>query len=147
MRTTALLFITLLTAAGSHAAVSVQSWGKLQNGQSVDLYTLRNAKGAEVTITNYGARIVAINVPDKAGKFDDVVLGFDNLAGYESNPIPSSAPPSAAMRIASPAPDSRSTATHTRSSKTTARTPCMAAPPVSTKKCGPPPRVTIATCS
>lgn len=88
MRTTALLFITLLTAAGSHAAVSVQSWGKLQNGQSVDLYTLRNAKGAEVTITNYGARIVAIKVPDRAGKFDDVVLGFDNLAGYESKSDP-----------------------------------------------------------
>lgn len=82
MRTAALLVTAVLTAAGSDAAITVQSWGKLKNGQAVELYTLRNAKGTEVTIANYGARIVSIKVPDKSGKFDDIVLGFDDLPGY-----------------------------------------------------------------
>ncbi len=53
-----------------------------------DLYTLRNAKGAEATITTYGARVVTLKMPDKAGKFDDIVLGFDNLDGYLQAPPP-----------------------------------------------------------
>lgn len=42
-------------------------------------FTLRNQKGMSVDISNYGAIITAINVPDRAGKRSDVVLGFKNL--------------------------------------------------------------------
>ena len=48
----------------------------------VKLYTLKNANGMEVCITNYGGRIVSLVVPDKDGKPTDVVLGFDNIAQY-----------------------------------------------------------------
>ena len=48
----------------------------------VKLYTLKNANGMEVCITNYGGRIVSLCVPDKDGKATDVVLGFDNIAQY-----------------------------------------------------------------
>src|ERR1700730_3316594 len=68
-------------------AATEQSFGKLPSGEQVDLYTLRNAKGVEVAIMNYGARVVALKVPDRTGKFDDVVLGFDQLDGYlKENP-------------------------------------------------------------
>lgn len=46
------------------------------------LYVLKNSNGMEVCITNVGGRIVSIMVPDKYGKFRDVVLGFDTLQGY-----------------------------------------------------------------
>ncbi len=56
-------------------------FGKL-DGQLVDLYTLTNAAGMEVAITNYGGIIVSLKVPDRDGKLADVVLGFDTLDGY-----------------------------------------------------------------
>jgi len=58
------------------------SFGKTPDGQEVSLYTLRNASGMEATITNYGGIIVSLRVPDRAGKFDDVVLGYDSLSQY-----------------------------------------------------------------
>ena len=48
----------------------------------VKLYTLKNANGMEVCITNYGGRVVSLVVPDKDGNPTDVVLGFDNIAQY-----------------------------------------------------------------
>ncbi len=50
--------------------------------KKVGLYTLTNANGMEVSITNYGGRIVSIMVPDKDGNFQDVVLGFDKAEDY-----------------------------------------------------------------
>jgi aldose 1-epimerase len=63
-----------------------QSFGRMADGKEVYLYTLRNASGMEVTITNFGGRITSIRVPDKTGKLDDVVLGFASLAGYQAKP-------------------------------------------------------------
>lgn len=51
-------------------------------GKATDLYTMTNKNGMEVCITNFGGRIVSIMVPDKDGKFQDVVLGFDSVANY-----------------------------------------------------------------
>ena len=48
----------------------------------MDLFTLKNAKGMEVVITNYGAIVVSLKTPDRNGKMADVVLGFDSLDGY-----------------------------------------------------------------
>ena len=52
------------------------------DGKSVDLYTLRNVRGVEAKITNYGGILVSLKVPDRNGKFDDVVLGFNDLDTY-----------------------------------------------------------------
>lgn len=51
------------------------------NDKPVKLFVLKNAK-AEVCVTNFGARVVSIAVPDKNGKLTDVVLGFDNIREY-----------------------------------------------------------------
>ena len=50
------------------------------NGKRTHLYTLSNSKGMEVCLTNFGARIVSIMVPDRRGTLRDVVLGYDNVA-------------------------------------------------------------------
>ena len=52
------------------------------DGQAVTLYTLRNAKGMEAQICNYGGIVTSLKVPGKNGNFDDVVLGYENLEGY-----------------------------------------------------------------
>jgi aldose 1-epimerase len=62
-----------------------RTFGKMANGQAIDLYTLTNRNGMEVGITNYGGRVVSILVPDRLGKLADVVLGFDSLDGYLSD--------------------------------------------------------------
>jgi len=51
-------------------------------GKYTSLYTLKNDAGMEVSITNFGARIVSVTVPDRDGKFIDVVHGFESVAGY-----------------------------------------------------------------
>ena len=53
----------------------------LINGKPVSLFTLKNAAGMTVCITNYGAKIEQILLPDQLGHFDDVVLGYDSLDG------------------------------------------------------------------
>src|SRR5712692_4660154 len=60
-------------------------FGKTKDGHPVDLYTLTNGNGMEVTITNYGGTVVSLKTPDRKGKFDDVVLGFDSFDGYLGN--------------------------------------------------------------
>lgn len=62
--------------------VSCTPFGETQNGIKTTLYTLTNKTGAKVSITNYGATIVSIRVPDKSGNFDDVILGYDNVESY-----------------------------------------------------------------
>jgi aldose 1-epimerase len=71
-------------AAGKGANLNLHrsTFGTMPNGQAIDLYTLTNRHGMKVAITNYGGRIVSLLVPDRHGKMDDVVLGFDNLEGY-----------------------------------------------------------------
>ena len=56
------------------------------NNAQTALYTLKNKAGMEVCITNFGGRIVSVMVPDKNGKMQDVVLGFDSIADYINVP-------------------------------------------------------------
>jgi aldose 1-epimerase len=63
-------------------AISKAPFGKTPEGVSVDIYTLRNRKGMEARIATYGGIVVSLNTPDKAGKFDDVVLGYEHLDDY-----------------------------------------------------------------
>ena len=53
-----------------------------RDGKWINLYTLTNKAGMEVSITNFGGRIVSVMVPDKKGEYKDVVLGFDNIQDY-----------------------------------------------------------------
>jgi aldose 1-epimerase len=55
------------------------------DGKPNKLYVMTNSNGMEVCMTNFGARIVSIWVPDKKGTFGDVVLGFDSIGGYLNN--------------------------------------------------------------
>ena len=61
-------------------------FGKTKDGIEVQLYTLENKNGIKVEVTNYGANLVNVFVPNKEGKMADVVLGFDTVADYENNP-------------------------------------------------------------
>ena len=62
--------------------IKKESFGQTKDGKAVDLYTITNSHGMEVRTITYGGIIVSLRVPDKNGKFDDVVLGFDKLDGY-----------------------------------------------------------------
>jgi aldose 1-epimerase len=57
-------------------------FGKLSDGREAHLYTLRNAAGLRVDITNYGGTIVRLFTPDRHGAFADVVLGFERVEDY-----------------------------------------------------------------
>lgn len=67
----------------SNVTLMKTEFGKIDN-QVINLYTLTNANGITVKITNYGAIITAILTPDKNGISGDIVLGFDSLAPYLS---------------------------------------------------------------
>src|SRR5262245_18393539 len=57
-------------------------FGMLPDGNAVDLYTLTNASGATRSVMTYGATVTSLTVPDRAGTFADIVLGYDTLEGY-----------------------------------------------------------------
>ena len=57
-------------------------------GKQTDLYTLVNKEGFEVCITNYGGALVAIMVPDKNGKLENVIQGHDTIQGVVESPEP-----------------------------------------------------------
>ena len=67
---------------GMLTKINPDAFDQTLNGGRVNLYFLRNKNGLETAITNYGARIVTLIVPDKSGKATDIVVGFDSLKGY-----------------------------------------------------------------
>ena len=66
-------------------SIATRSFGTTKEGTEVTLYTLTNKNGMSVSAIDYGANIVSLMVPDKNGKVDDIVLGFDEVAAYEVN--------------------------------------------------------------
>jgi aldose 1-epimerase len=66
--------------------VQTQSFGTL-NGKDIRLYTLTNKNGVEASVTEFGATLVSVIVPDKNGKMVDVVLGYDDLEGYVKDKV------------------------------------------------------------
>ena len=75
------IVLVCLCVVVASAQVTKESFGSV-DGQGVDLYTLKNSSGAEAKITNYGGIVVSLKVPDRNRKFDDVVLGFNDLDSY-----------------------------------------------------------------
>lgn len=66
--------------------VTKSAFGKYRDGREVSLYTIANDNGMEVAISDLGAAIVKLIVPDGLGRKEDIVLGFDDAAGYLDNP-------------------------------------------------------------
>ncbi|MDZ7717724.1 MAG: aldose epimerase family protein [Balneolaceae bacterium] len=64
--------------------VETEEFGAMDDGSTVQLFTLTNSNGMEVSITNYGGIVTSIKVPDEDGNIENVVLGFDNLEQYKS---------------------------------------------------------------
>ena len=77
-----------VAARGASAGVTKEAFGKLADGTTIDIYTLRNSKGAEARIMTYGGILVSLKVPDRDGRLGDVVLGHDDLASYVRNNSP-----------------------------------------------------------
>lgn len=71
-------------AEGS-ASMKKMSFGKLDDGKEASLYVLTNKNGVEVAITDFGATVVSVKVPDRSGKLDDVVAGYESVAGYAAD--------------------------------------------------------------
>lgn len=67
---------------GARGSVTVQEYGKLPNGETAQLFLLRNKNGVEAAITNYGGIIVALKTYDGRGLLADVALGLETLSGY-----------------------------------------------------------------
>lgn len=78
------LFYTLHTTK-RRRNMKKQGFGTTKDGKEALLYTLSNKNGMEISVTDYGAHLVSVLVPDKDGKKRDVVLGFDSVTGYETD--------------------------------------------------------------
>ena len=68
-------------------SVEISNFGKDLYGNAVKLFTICNLNGIQAKVTNFGAILVSLFVPNKNGKLDDVVLGFDSLEKYFNNDI------------------------------------------------------------
>ena len=67
------------------ATIHSEPWGETADGEKVSLFTLSNATGTRITITNYGGIVTSLRTVDAHGREDDVVLGYDSLSGYLEN--------------------------------------------------------------
>ena len=67
------------------STISRALFGQTPDGAPVEIFTLRNQHGMEACITNYGGIVTSLKTPDRDGRFADLVLGFDDFAGYLKN--------------------------------------------------------------
>jgi aldose 1-epimerase len=81
------LAVLALFAMNNATASDLESavYGKLPDGREVRIFTLSNPNGLTAKVTEYGAILVGLQVPDSKGKFADVTLGYDTLAGWLTN--------------------------------------------------------------
>ena len=66
------------------AQISVQSFGTLRDGREAHLFTLRNARGTELAVTDFGGHVQSLRTADRLGHLVDVVLGYGDIAAYEA---------------------------------------------------------------
>ena len=82
------LGVSLMIATSSQAAGLTNervAFGKTDDGTAVEKYILRNSHGIEATVITYGGILQSLIVPDKNGMTTDIVLGFDDVQGYQKN--------------------------------------------------------------
>jgi aldose 1-epimerase len=70
---------------GTNRKIQVTDFGTTKEGNVIHRYVLRNEKGVEAVVIDFGAALVSLKIPDRNGKTADVVLGYDNLEGYEQD--------------------------------------------------------------
>jgi len=82
----AILLLSLNPVRGqAQLKLQVSDFGKTKDGLAVSRYVLANRKGLEAVVITYGADLVSLKVPDRHGEVADIVLGYDNLEGYEQD--------------------------------------------------------------
>jgi len=67
------------------SSVAEKNFGTTRRGEAVKSFTLRNSKGAEIVLLDYGARVKSLKMPDRNGVMKDVTIGFDSVADYENH--------------------------------------------------------------
>lgn len=75
-------FALAATSTSTAAELSRRPFGQTPSGEAVEAFTLTNGKGVSATVITYGATLQSLVAPDKAGKKADIVLGFNDAAGY-----------------------------------------------------------------
>ncbi|MDR2764243.1 MAG: galactose mutarotase [Tannerella sp.] len=70
------------------SSLRTENFRKTINGKETALYVLKNKTGSELTVTNYGAKIVSLTVPDRNGKWTDIVTGHDSIDDYLTSEEP-----------------------------------------------------------
>ena len=78
------LMIATLSAQAAGLSSEHKAFGKTSDGTPIEQYILRNSHGLQATVITYGGILQSLKVPDKNGKFEDVVLGFDDVQGYQA---------------------------------------------------------------
>lgn len=68
----------------TESKIKTEDFGTMDDGSAVQLFTLKNENGMEVSITNFGGIVTSIKVPDKNGDIENIVLGFDDLEKYKA---------------------------------------------------------------
>lgn len=84
----AALALVCCTTFAQAAEPTSESFGTTKDGTPVELYTLKSDKGLVAKLMTRGATLVQLHVPDSSGKVEDVIWGFDDVAGYESDGNP-----------------------------------------------------------
>src|SRR5215211_7111123 len=79
---------TTAASAPASARVTRASFGSLDDGRPVEIFTLTNSHGLELRAMTFGGTIVSLRVPDKNGALDDIVLGYDNPGSYGRSNAP-----------------------------------------------------------
>jgi aldose 1-epimerase len=95
LKTERFLFIMICCFSGLYSChqqdqmeiklIDSKGFDEVVGDKVVKLFTLKNANGLKAQITNYGGRVVTLYVPDKSGRRDDIVLGFDDLRQYQTS--------------------------------------------------------------
>ena len=80
------LLLCSISTFGQRSSISEKNWGEV-DGKKVKLYSLKNKNGMEIKISNFGATLTDVLFPDKNGKVEHVVLGFDSLRPYLNDPL------------------------------------------------------------
>ena len=80
-----LILMSSLSPIVARAGMTEAVYGKMPDGREVKIWTLTNADGMEAKVTEYGAILVSLKVPDKTGKIADITHGYDTLDGWLTN--------------------------------------------------------------
>jgi aldose 1-epimerase len=91
--------LAAVTGGTVHAAATLDHapYGMTQDGQAVEIYTMTNEHGLRVRFLSYGGVITEIDAPDRAGRFDNIVLGLEHCGNTRRSPAISARSPAATL--------------------------------------------------